>query len=248
MVIATLADQPGNLIKGNGYLTLKFFNEDDDEIYSEKKYITAGGLKDYTNDISGESVKGIKYTIGTGKFKQTNWENGWYQGYEDLEVKLTFEDASKTIHSNEMKLTHLPLNEGYFSEKTGFIKFYETNEILNVGPFFIKVVGVGPYMAKIDGETDEYFRVNLETQYKQVSPVTFTIDEMYILDDKNNFIETEEESFDELRKAIIIDNGYILFKDMTSDPSEINIFLKITVIELDESDTPYEDSAVITLR
>jgi len=119
---------------------------------------------------------------------------------------------------------------------------------LNIGPFFIKVVGVGPYIAIIDGETDEYFRVNLETQYKQASDVNFTIDEIYILDDKNNFIETEEESFDELSKAILIDNGYILFKDITSDPSEINIFLKITVKELDESDTSYEDKAVITLR
>jgi len=119
---------------------------------------------------------------------------------------------------------------------------------LNVGPFFIKVVGVGPYLATIDGKTKEYFRVNLETQYKQASDVHFTIDEIYIMDDKNNFVETEERSLDELSKAIIIDNGYVLFDKLTSDPSEIRLFLKITVFEQDASDTPYEDKAVITLR
>ncbi len=248
LVLITLEDQKGNQIKSNGDLTLKFLNEDGDDLFSQKKYLTADVFKEYTNDISGETITGIQYTIDTGKFKQPNWEKGWYQGYEDVEVKLTFEDTTKTLHTNQILLSHLPLNEGFFSEDTGFVKFYETNEILNVGPFFIKIVGVGPYITEIDGKTDEYFRVNLETQYKQVSDVIFTIDEMYILDDKNNFIETEVESFDELKKAILVDNGYILFKDMTSNPSELTIFLKITVIELDESDTPYEDNAVITLR
>jgi len=80
LVIVTLADQQGNLIQSNGDLTLKFFNEDDDELLSVKKQITTNSFKDYTNNISGETVSGIKYTIATGKFKQPNWENGWYQG------------------------------------------------------------------------------------------------------------------------------------------------------------------------
>ena len=77
LVIVTLADQQGNLIQSNGDLTLKFFNEDDDELYSEKKQITTNSFKDYTNEISAETLSGIKNTIGTGKLRLPNWENGW---------------------------------------------------------------------------------------------------------------------------------------------------------------------------
>ena len=103
-------------------------------------------------------------------------------------------------------------------------------------------------MSDFDGLDDQYFRVNLETQYKQVSNVILTIDEMYILDDKNNLYSPEEDSFDDLKKAFLIDNGYVLFEDIPSSASKITVYLKITVIELDDSDTVYQDNAEITLK
>ena len=248
LVLVSLTDPQGNTVESNGEFTLKFLDEDDHELFSEKKYLTNDVFQEKTNDVSGETITAIQYNIGKGKFRDTNWSLGWYQGYEDIYVQLIFTDTAKTTQTNYFSLSHLPLNEGYFGEDTGFVKTYETNGVLNVGPFFIKISQVGPYMSDFDGLDDQYFRVNLETQYKQVSNVIFTIDEMYILDDKNNLYSPEEDSFDDLKKAFLIDNGYVLFEDIPSSASKITVYLKITVIELDDSDTVYQDNAEITLK
>lgn len=248
MVLVSLADEKGNTIAGRGDLTLKFLDDDDNELYSEKKYLTVDVFKEHTNDVSGETITAIKYSIDTGKFRATDWQTGWYHGYDDVKAKVIFDDSIGLSQTNQLLISHFPINEGFFSEDTGFVKNYETSEILNLGPFFIKIPNVGPYMATVDGKTDEYFRVNWYTQHKQVSDIQFTIDEMYILDDQNNLYSPIDQNLSELKKVFSIDYGYVLFEEIPADPSKITIFLKITVIEQDSTDTPYEDSAEITLR
>lgn len=243
-IIVSLSDQQGNPVAKNGDLTLIFLDEDDEELYREKKYLVTESFSEFTNKISGESTNGVRFVV-SGQF---SGDANWYDGEEKIKVQIKFVDSMKNSHTNERVFSHLPLNEGYgMGQKTGFIKKYEPKETLNVGPYLIKIVNMGPYLAREDGFTNEYFRVDIETQSKQVSNVVYSIDELYIQDDKNN-LYSPAVSFKELKNAFLVENGHILFEKLKGTPSEITIALKITVMELDESDTAYQDAAKISLR
>jgi len=167
-------------------------------------------------------------------------------------------DDSVQVYENEIQLSHLPINEGYFGEKTGFIENTVVDKALDVGPFYVRVKDVGRYFGEDAEKGDaqkEYFRVNLNTKFKYIEGVTFILDEIFIMDEKNRLYSSDESSIENFVNVFLGEsyeyeggNGYILFEEIPPDVSDITLTLKITKVEGDVSDTHYEDEIEISLR
>jgi len=255
VTLVTILTSYGKSVPVTGEIFMEIFDFDDEEIFSQKKYITPQIFEDYGNEVGGESATGFKWIIRNSKFKTSiNEDKIYFNGLGTM--KLIFKD-SETTYENEILLDHLPINEGFFNAKTGFIDNFEVNKVLDVGPFFVTVKDVGRYMGT-ESETTaskEFFKVNLNTKFKFIEGVTFNLDEMYIIDEKNNFYSSDYSSVENLKNVFLSEsyeyeggNGYVLFEKIPSDVSNIKLTLKITRIEGDVSDTHYEDEIEISLR
>jgi len=246
----------GKSVPVTGVLYMEIYDFDDEEIFSQKKYITPQIFEDYGNEIAGTSATGFKWMISGGHIKGplVDAKSLYFNGLGTM--KLIFEDID-TSYTNEILLDHLPFNEGFFNAKTGFLDNFEVNKVLDVGPFFVTVKDVGRYMGTESDSTasKEFFKVNLNTKFKFVEGVTFRLDEMYIIDNKNNFYSSDSSSIENLRSVFLSEsyeyqggNGYVLFEKIPSDVSDLKLTLKITRVEGDVSDTNYEDEIEISLR
>jgi len=253
----SITDNTGKFVSKSGELRIILLDFNDNEIYNQKKYLVADNFSEVTNKVTGETVKGFKFIIYNGQIKkhlseQSFTEESLYNnGLGTIKISLGgFE--------NEILLSHLPINEGFFNEDTGFVDNFQVNKILDVGPFFITVKDVGRYMVEDDRAGKgfrELFKVNLNTKFKYVEGVTFILDEIYLTDKNNVLYSSDERSIDNYKNVFLGEsyeyeggNGYILFEEIPSDISEIKLVLKITRVEGDVSDTHYEDEIEISLR
>jgi len=252
--LVEIVNREGKSSPVTGQITIQLFDFDDEEIFKQKKYVTAQIFEGYTNKLSGETKSGFNWIISFAQIKGGISEDAMYNnGLGTMKITLV---TSEQSYVSEIMLDHLPFNEGYFNADTGFIKNIEVNGILDVGPFYVTVNDVGQYMGKdSDDKLKEYFRVNLNTQFKYVEGVTFQLDEIYIMDQNNRLYSSDSQSIENFKNVFLGKsyeykggNGYILFEKIPTDVSKINLVLKITRVESDLSDTHYEDELEISLR
>jgi len=252
--LVEIVNREGKSSPVTGQITIQLFDFDNKEIFKQKKYVTAQIFEGYTNKLSGETKSGFNWIISFAQIKGGISEDAMYNnGLGTMKITLV---TSEQSYVNEIMLDHLPFNEGYFNADTGFIKNIEVNGILDVGPFYVTVNDVGQYMGKdSDDKLKEYFRVNLNTQFKYVEGVTFQLDEIYIMDQNNRLYPSDSQSIENFKNVFLGEsyeykggNGYILFEKIPTDVSKINLVLKITRVESDLSDTHYEDELEISLR
>lgn len=254
--LISITDSAGKFVSVNGELRIFLTNFDDKEIFNQKKYVVPDSFSEITNDVSGKTVMGYNWIINFGKIGQPLSEEALYN--EGLGTMiLTFRDSTQS-YENEIQLSHLPINEGFGLADTGFIDNFEVNKVLDVGPFFITVKNVGRYIGEDATKGDklkEFFKVNLNTKFKFVEGVTFTLDEIYIMDKNNVLYSSDARSIDNLKNVFLGEsyeyeggNGYVLFEEIPSDVTQIKLVLKITRVEGDVSDTHFEDEIEISLR
>jgi len=254
--LISVTDSAGKFVSVNGELSIFLTNFDDKEIFDRKKYVVEDSFSEITNDVSGKTVMGYNWIIDFGKISQPlSMESLYYEGLGTM--ILTFTDSTQS-YENEIQLSHLPINEGFGLEDTGFIDNFEVNKVLDVGPFFVTVKNVGRYLGEDATKGDmlkEYFKVNLHTKFKFVEGVTFLLDEIYIMDKNNVLYSSDARSIDNLKNVFLGEsyeyqggNGYVLFEEIPSDVTQIKLVLKITRVEGDVSDTHFEDEVEISLR
>ena len=200
----------------------------------------------FTNDVTGKTVTG---------FQLIDRESSWaYPNYFKIKFILNIKDQS---YENEVELTHLPLNEGYFGANTGFINKVDVNKSLDLGPFFVTVTNAGSYKGievkemlfgdKQQKNLKEFFRINFEIKFKSVSDVVYKINEVYIMDEKNNLYLSELSSSD-LDSIFDSDFDYILFEEIPSETSKIKLVMNISIIQTDFSETHYQDEIEFSLN
>ena len=255
-VLVTVVNQAGKQISVDGTLRIQIFDFDDKEIFNQKKYVTPKHFQPYTNDISNKKSSGFQWTIPMLKVQGSQTEESLYNN--GLGTMILSYDASGQVYENEIQLSHLPINEGYFGEKTGFIENTVVDKALDVGPFYVRVQDVGRYFGEDAEKGDaqkEYFRINLNTKFKYIEGVTFILDEIFIIDEKKRLYPSDESSIENFVNVFMGEsyeyeggNGYILFEKIPSDVSDIKLTLKITKVEGDVSNTHYEDEIEISLR
>jgi len=255
-VLVSVVNQAGKQIPINGEMRIQILDFDDKEIFNQKKYVVTGNFESYTNDISGNKAYGFGWTIQFGKVKSSLSEESLYN--DGLGTMIISYKESGQLYENEIQLSHLPINEGYFNEKTGFIDNFVIDKALDVGPFYVRVKDVGRYFGEDAEKGDaqkEYFRINLNTKFKYIEGVKFILDEIFIMDEKNRLYSSDETSIENFVNVFMGQsyeyeggNGYILFEEIPSDVSDIKLTLKITKVEGDVSDTHYEDEIEISLR
>ncbi len=255
-VLVTVVNQAGKQISVDGTMRIQIFDFDDKEIFNQKKYVTPKNFEPFTNDISDKKASGFQWVIPFGKVLGFLSEESLYNN--GLGMMIISYDDSVQVYENEIKLSHLPINEGYFGEKTGFIENTVVDKALDVGPFYVRVQDVGRYFGEDAEKGDaqkEYFRVNLNTKFKYIEGVTFILDEIFIMDEKNRLYSSDESSIENFVNVFLGEsyeyeggNGYILFEEIPPDVSDITLTLKITKVEGDVSDTHYEDQIEISLR
>lgn len=254
-LLINILDGKGKPVSISGDVTTKILNFDDKEIFKDKKYITSDSYEDFKNNIAGKSTSGFQWNIPSGKvsgglYKESLYNNGLGT------LIITLQETGQSYES-KFKLSHLPINEGYFNKDTGFLDNFKVNQGLDVGPFYITVSDVGRYIGedvKKGNAPKEFFRVNLNTKFKFVEEVTFKLDEIFIKDKNNNLYTTDEISLENYKNTFFGKsyeyeggNGYVLFEKIPSDVSNIKLTIKITRIEGDVSDTHYEDEIEIPL-
>lgn len=255
-LIISILGSNGKPVSVSGDVKLQILNFDDDEIFNEKKYITTDSFQNFKNKVTGKTTYGFQWNIPSGKVGGViSKESLYYNGLGTL--KITLQETGQSYEST-IKLSHLPINEGYFNKDTGFLDNFKVNQFLDVGPFYITVNDVGRYMGedvKKGTAPEEFFRVNLNTKFKFVEGVTFTLDEIFMKDKNNNLYTSDETSLENYKNTFFGKsykyeggNGYVLFEKIPSDVSNIKLTLKITRVESDVSDTHYEDEIEIPLR
>jgi len=261
-IIISITDSTGKFVSKKGEIRVILLDFDNNEIFEEKRYIVADNFQEFTNKISGETVNGFNYIIQSGKIKSYLSEQSFAQeslysvGLGKMEISLV--DGSGQFYENEILLPHLPIDEGFFDEDTGFIDNFQVNKVLDIGPFFITVKDVGRYIGedyRIGNEFKEFFKVNLSAKFKYVEGVTYTLDEIYLTDENNVLYSSDRLSIDNFKNIFSSKsyeyeggNGFVLFEEVPSDVSEIKFVLKITRVEGDVSDTHFEDEIEISLR
>ncbi len=163
-----------------------------------------------------------------------------------MTFNLTIQNES---YENEVELEEFPYNEGYFGEKTGFVSTALVNKVLDLGPFFVTVNEVGPYMGKnTDDEITEFFKMNLNTRFKSASDVVYKLNEVYVMDEKNNLYLMDPTSRHDPNSIFEGDFGYILFEKIPSETSTIKLFMKVSEIETDVSEKHYEDEIEFSIK
>jgi len=255
-VLVSVVNQAGKQIPVNGEMRIQIFDFDDKDIFNQKKYVVTDNFESYTNDISGNKAYGFEWLIHFDKVKASLFEESLYN--DGLGTMIISYEESGQLYENEIQLSHLPINEGYFNEKTGFIDHFVIDKVLDVGPFYVRVKDVGRYFGEDIEKGDaqkEYFKINLNTKFKYIEGVTFILDEIFIVDEKNRLYSSDETSIENFVNVFMGQsyeyeggNGYILFQEIPSDVSDIKLTLKITRVEGDVSDTHYEDEIEISLR
>jgi len=96
-------------------------------------------------------------------------------------------------------------------------------------------------------KTLKNFRINFEIKFKSVSDVVYKINEVYIMDEKNNLYLSELSSSD-LDSIFDSDFDYILFEEIPSETSKIKLVMNISIIQTDFSETHYQDEIEFSLN
>jgi len=101
----------------------------------------------------------------------------------------------------------------------------------------------------------EFFKVNLKSKVKYIEGVTYILDEMYMLDKKNNIYSSDGSTSDMLDSIFSGETtydigryGYVIFEKVPSDITDLKLVLKLTRVEGDVSNTHYEGEVDISLR
>jgi len=252
-----ILDYNGNPVSNFiGEMYIKILNFNDDDIFNRKTYLVGDSFSPYANNISGEDTIAFKYAIQKGKAQQVMYQDYLYSyGLGTLVLSITKNDQ---VFSNEILLDHLPIEEGYFNEKTGFVKKVDVDKTLKVGNFFVKVMEAGHYVGEDKDDNDklkDYFRVNLKTKSSQVEGVTFTLDEAYLEDTKGNVYVSDPTSINNYVNSFLGTsfeyeggNGYLLFEEIPLDTSQLTFTLKISRVEIDNSQTQFTDEIEISFE
>jgi len=253
-LLISILGSNGKPVSVAGELIIERYDHDGYERFSEKKYIRNENFEDFKNEISGETTKAFQWTIPTSRLSYSDYLTG-FNGLGTM--KIIFKEKDQT-YENEVEVNYLPLNEAYFNEDTGFIDNFEVNKILDVGPFFVTVANVGRYMGEDISKGDapkEFFKVNLKSKVKYIEGVTYILDEMYMLDNKNNIYSSDDTTTEMLHSIFegetvydIGRYGYVIFEKVPSDITDLKLILKITRVEGDVSNTHYEGEIDISLR
>jgi len=251
--LITISNNEGKTIPINGELVIEKLNKYGKET-RDKKYLTPNSFETFTNDVSGETVTGFKLVEIGDRLRPESYAYVNYPTSYSVKFILTIKDQS---YENEVELSHLPLNEGYFDAKTGFINEVDVNKSLDLGPFFVIVNNAGSYkgidvvnmpMGSEQRETlDEFFRINFETKFKSASDVVYKINEVYIMDEKNNLYLSKLSASD-LDSVFDSDFGYVLFEEIPSETSKIKLVMNISIIQTDFSETHYQDEIEFSLN
>ena len=236
--LISISDSNGNPISVIGEIKMEISNKDGQVMFAEKKYLVIDSFSDYTNDISGETVNGFKWIFPIAKMKS--------QPLEPV-MKLTVITSNES-YENEIELQFLPINEGFFGADTGFIDNVEVNKVLDLGPFFVTVKDAGRYIGiGDDNMLEDYFRINFIAQFKSTSEVQYKLNEVYIMDEKNNLYLTELD-VSELGSVFDGDIGYVLFEEIPPEISSLKLVMDLSVIQTDLSETHYEDEVEFSLN
>ena len=245
LTIISISDSNGDPISVIGEIKMKIISKGGNEMFSEKKYLVIDTFSDYTNDISGETVTGFKWIFPTAKIKTTFAGSISSNLHPVMKLIVIAQDES---YENEIELRHLPINEGFFGEDTGFIHNVEVNKALDLGPFFVTVEDAGQYIGINDnGLLQYYFRINFTAQFKSTSEVQYILNEVYIVDEKNNLYLTELD-VSELGSVFDGDIGYVLFEKIPPETSSIKLVMDLSVIQTDLSETHYQDEVEFSLN
>ena len=257
LLILEVLNFDGNPISvSNAEMHIQILDFDDDEIFKYKTYLTTNSFTDFTNDVSGKDAMGFKYVIQKGKIKQSIVQDDLHaNGLGTMVLTLTIKGEK---YSNSILLDHLPINEGYFNEKTGFTKKIDVDQSLKIGNFFVSVKDAGHYIGEDlnDGKKlKNYFRINLNTKSTEVSGVTFTLDEAYLEDTQGNVYVSDPISIDNYVNSFLGTsfeyeggNGYLLFEEIPIDTSQLKFTIKISRIQMDESQTQFSDEINFSLE
>ncbi len=253
-LLISILGSNGKPVRAAGELIIERYDHDGYERFSEKKYVNVDNFEDYTNEISGETTKAFRWVIPVTRLSYSDYLTG-FNGLGTM--KIIFKEKDQT-YENEVEVNYLPLNEGYLNEDTGFIDNFEVNKILDVGPFFVTVAEVGRYMGEDISKGDapkEFFKVNLKSKVKYIEGVTYILDEMYMLDNKNNIYSSDDSTSGMLVSLFsgkvdydVGRYGYVIFEKVPSDITDLKLVLKITRVEGDVSNTHFEDEIDISLR
>jgi len=254
--IVTILDKNGKSLAVNGDITLKLYDFDGELVYTLRKQLRAANdFEPYTNDISGKTIEGFTLLVRLTAIKDLDIHDSRSASESIATMKLTVTTPNQTFE-NEFPITHLPINEGYQGEDTGFITNFDVNKSLDIGPFFITIKDAGRYMGVgDDGKIQEFFRANLSTKNKQISDVNFFIDEMYITDGKGNLYSPEPSSFTDLVNVFLGESfeyeggiGHIMFEKIPTDSKQLTMVMKITTVAVDLSETQFVDEIEFSLN
>ena len=240
----------------NGELQVEILDFDDEEIFKRKTYVVPNSFSSFTNDISNKDTTGMKIRIEKGKISTPIFEDTLYaNGLGTMILSLTIMDK---VFTNEILLDHLPIGEGFFREDTGFIKKYDVDQTLKISNFFVTVRDVGHYIGEdLDDnkKLKNYFRVNFNTKSTDVSGFTFTLDEAYMEDLYGNVYVSDPISIDNYVNSFLGEsfeyeggNGYLFFEEIPLDTTELKFTLKISRIDMDDSQTQFEDEITFLLE
>jgi hypothetical protein len=257
-LLVNILDVNGNPRKNIvGEIRFEIFNFDDQERYDRKAYVDANSFVPYTNRLTGEETIGFEYTIQNGKMKRGGLDRdlAYFNGLGTLVMSL---DMKGKVYSNTILLDHLPIEEGYLREDTGFIKNIEIGKNLDIGNFLVKVTDVGPYIGEDlndNKKLKKYFKVNLNTKSSDVSGVEFTLDESYLVDDQKNRYILDPISSLNFENAFLGEsyeyqggNGFLLFEEVPENISQLKFILKVSRIHTDDSQTQFSDEITFSLK
>ncbi len=256
-MVIDILDFNGNPISEiNGELHVQILDFDDEEIFKQKIYLVSNSFSTLTNEISDEEVIGFKFLIQKGKIKVPIIKDDLYaNGLGTLILSLTIKDK---VYSSETLLDHLPIGEGFFNKDTGFIKKYDVDQSLKISNFFVKVRDVGYYIGEDLADNKKlknYFKMNLNTKSSDVSGFTFTLDEAYLEDSQGNVYVSDPISIDNYVNSFLGEsfeyeggNGFLLFEEIPFDTSELKFTVKISRIDMDGSQTQFEDEMQFSLN
>ena len=261
-MLISVTDGSGRYVSPNGEMTLKIIEGGVHDVFSEKKYLVPKSFKEYTNDVSGERVRGMEWGMTLDELKS----GGAYpdividrvQGdvmYRDhhrdaskitLKTTLTIKDES---FENEVELRHLPIHEGFFNKDTGFVDVDPINKPLDLGPFYVTAMEGGTYMAdNKDERLAEFYRINLKTQFQSVSGAYYKINEIFLVDGENNRYLEDPDSAINSNRILKGDFSYVLFEEIPRDASELKLTIRVSEVETDVSEKHYEDTIEFSLK
>ena len=283
-ILTSIVDKNGNPVSLNGEIVLKVIEDSVHEIFTDKKYFVPQSFTEYTNAVSGEKTKGMRWSITLDELKSggahpdivvDRMRGDFIDQYSNkiapntdhpdivvdrmkgnivdlyyteitLKMILTIRDE---VFENEIELRHLPIHEGFFNKDTGFVDMTTINQSLDLGPFHITALEGGSYKDdNVVERVTEFYRINLKTQFKSSSDVSYIINEIFIIDEKNNLYLVDPESKIDSNDILEGKFSHVLFENIPQDATTAKLTIRISEVETDISEKHYEDTIEFSLR